>query len=272
MPYQDRLLLHLKDYKLNVLGIQQPGVFKYRGRDVLRDHILPIAQADMNLLPHTRGLAPAYFAGNPQILRHKYFHHLNSSQAFAFNLFLPYFTGTSADSTSLLHALGQNAQLTSWQLEAVPHPGEGTNLDALWVTDDGTTTICEVKLSEAEFGKAKDDPRHRAKLAAIYQPVLKGRVHSSLLTIPAFLEAYQILRNVWHLAKLKNGRLVFLLPRANVKPWDAVTRVVAQVDPVLRSRIAVVAIEDTLRALAASTHGPTQVSGLGKDLFEKYVV
>ena len=271
MTYQDQLLAHLTTYKQNVLGIQELGVFKYRGRDVLRDHILPVAHADLNLLPHARGLAPAYLSANPGVVRHRYFHHLNSSQAFAFNLFLPFFSGTPGDSARLLRALGQNAQLATWQLEAVPHPVEGTNLDALWVTDDGITTICEVKLSEAEFGKAKDDRRHRAKLAQIYQPVLSGRVHSALLAIPAFLDAYQILRNIWHLARLEHGRLVFLLPRANVRPWEAVTRVVAQVDPGLRSRIAVVAIEDALAALAASNLSTSRLSEHANDLIAKYL-
>ncbi len=271
MSYQHKLIHHLTGYKRTVLKIHPPGVFTYRGQVVAREHILPIADADQNLLPHARKLASAHLLAHPEIARHRYFHHLNSSQAFAFNLFLPYFCGTSGDSAALLAALGQTAHLASWQLEAVPDPREGTNLDALWVTDDGTTTICEVKLSEAEFGKAKDDPRHRAKLAQIYQPILNGRVNSALLALPAFLDAYQILRNIWHLAQLQQGRLVFLLPRANVKPWDAVTRVVAQVDPGLRARIAIIAIEDVLQALACSAHVPTAVAGVAQDLIVKYV-
>jgi len=38
--------------------------------------------------------------------------------------------------------------------EAVPVPDEETNIDVLWATTDGVWTFCEVKLSEADFGKA----------------------------------------------------------------------------------------------------------------------
>ena len=87
MAYQDRLLAHLAAYKQTDLGVSKPGVFHYRGKDVPRDHILPIDKADLNLLPLARGLEPSFRARNPQITRHRYFHHLNSSQAFTFNLF-----------------------------------------------------------------------------------------------------------------------------------------------------------------------------------------
>jgi len=33
--------------------------------------------------------------------------------------------------------------------------GEETNIDVLWATTDGVRTFCEVKLSEADFGKLK---------------------------------------------------------------------------------------------------------------------
>ncbi len=271
MAYQGDLLAHLADYKRSILAIRQPGLFRYRGTNVQRDHILPLTSADLNLFPLARDLAAALSSSNPDIVRHRYFHHLNSSQAFAFNLFLPFFSGSASASGALLRQLTQTAQLTSWELEAVPDPVEGTNLDAQWVTDDGTTTICEVKLSEAEFGKAADDARHRDKLARIYQPVLSGCVPPALLNAPMFFEVYQILRNVWHLARLQNGRLVFLLPRANTNLWATLTQVLGQVAPPTRSRIAIIAIEDVLQGLAADANCPSDMRIYAKGLSLKYV-
>jgi hypothetical protein len=85
----------------------------------------------------------------------------------------------------------------------------------LWVTDTGTTTFCEVKLSEPDFGKATDDDRHRNKLAKIYRPGLERHVNATLLEEGAFFEAYQVLRNVWHMLRVEHSYLLFLLPRAN---------------------------------------------------------
>jgi hypothetical protein len=99
--------------------------------------------------------ASAFLAAHPG-KRHRYFHHLNSSQAFAFNLFFPYFSGEPEVASALLRALGQEATLAGWEPEAVPAPDEETNIEVFWTTADGVRTFCEVKLSEADFGKAAD--------------------------------------------------------------------------------------------------------------------
>src|SRR5271154_6891904 len=156
MSYQDDLKRHLSDYKRQSLRIREPGVFRYRGRDVLHDHILPLANASRNLLEEAEPRASAFLAANPGT-RHRYFHHLNSSQAFAFNLFFPYFSGEPAGACALLRAIGQTGMLVAWEPEAVPAPYEGSNIDVSWTTTDGVQTFCEVKLSEVEFGKTTDD-------------------------------------------------------------------------------------------------------------------
>src|ERR1700739_552749 len=154
MGYQDDLKKHLADYKRLCLGIDEPGVFQYRGRDVPQDHILPLAEASRNLLEEAQPILKKY---GSKLALHKYFHHLNSSQAFAFNLFFPYFSGEAESASALLRALGQEGILAGWEPEAVPAPDEETNIDVLWTTTDGARTFCEVKLSEADFGKAADD-------------------------------------------------------------------------------------------------------------------
>jgi hypothetical protein len=91
VSYQDDLKKHLAEYKRVHLGVSEPGIFRYRGRQVLHHHILPSAQAVRNLLHDAEPSASAFLKENPR-KRHKDFHHLNSSQAFAFNLFFPYFS------------------------------------------------------------------------------------------------------------------------------------------------------------------------------------
>ena len=59
-----------------------------------------------------------------------------------------------------------------WHLEYLADPDEGTNVDVAWKGPSGAWTYCEVKLSEQEFGQAKDDSQHLRKLEKIYGPTL----------------------------------------------------------------------------------------------------
>ncbi|WP_395093976.1 PGN_0703 family putative restriction endonuclease [Armatimonas sp.] len=267
MSYQDDLKLHLSYYKKLVLRVSAPGFFRSKPYS----HILAKADADLNLLPLALPLEKAV-----GLSRHVYFHHLNSSQAFAFNLFLPFFSAGGAEAEVLLAALGQTAKLKTSKLEAVPCKEEGTNLDALWITDDEVTTLCEIKLSEADFGKAKDDAKHRDKLTHIYLPTLTGYVDSTLLKAPEFFGAYQILRNVWHLCRLhqdeKKGRLVFLLPRANKPLWSELTGLLAKVDPAIRACIFPIAMEDVIDSLITNPNCPPDLLAHAKELKVKYVI
>lgn len=271
MTYQDQLKRHLAHYKTHVLGIAEPGVFRYRGRNVPYEHILPRALADQNMTSRARPLLAAHERSKPHLHRHRYFHHLNSSQAFAFNLFLPYFDGGEVASAALLRALGQSSPLAVWEMEAVPVPEEGTNIDVFWSTTDGVSTFCEVKLSEAEFGRAVHDDRHLEKLSHFYEPVLTGHVDSDLLKPGNFFAAYQIMRNVWHMVREERSRLMFLLPKANVRLWTILEDALSKVGKPTRSRIAAVAIEDVIHRLARDSSCPTELRGYAQELERKYV-
>src|ERR1700742_4924778 len=128
MSYQDDLRAHLSEYKKSVLHIDEPGVFHHQGREIHYEYILPTNHSLRNLTDE----ACAVFLVFPAIRRHMYFHHLNSSQAFALNLFFPYFTLRPDQSATLLRALGSGESLDSWAPEAIPDAREGTNVDAVW--------------------------------------------------------------------------------------------------------------------------------------------
>jgi restriction endonuclease-like protein len=271
MSYQDDLKKHLADYKRLRLGISEPGLFGYRGRQVRRHHILPLRDSSRNLLEEAEPAASAFLESNPH-KRHQYFHHLNSSQAFAFNLFFPYFGGDAESSSALLRALGQPGVLAEWEPEAVPASEEETNIDVLWTTTDGTRTICEVKLSEADFGKAKDDDRHRIKLMSIYSQTLAEHLEPGRLEPAAFFEAYQFNRNVWHMLRAERGRLMFLLPRSNARLWAQLQKLLSGVVPATRRRISAVAIEDVLLNLSADDRCSVKLREYALRLQQKYLV
>ena len=62
MSIPDALKMHLADYKRFCLGISEPGVFRYRGRDMRMHHILPPAYISTNLLDKAEPAASAFLA------------------------------------------------------------------------------------------------------------------------------------------------------------------------------------------------------------------
>lgn len=136
-----------------------------------------------------------------------------------------------------------------WKPEAVPVSSEGTNIDVWWKTIDGIQTFCEVKLSEADFGKASNDAHHHEKLRDIYHGVLRDHLDPSRLAAKPFFGAYQFNRNVWHMVRKEKSRLVFLLPRSNTALWNQLQSLLQGVVPATRRRISAVAIEDVIAHL-----------------------
>jgi hypothetical protein len=187
-------------------------------------------------------------------------------------MFFPYFSGGPDSASALLRALGQEGTLAEWQPEAVPVAEEETNIDILWTTTDGIRTYCEVKLSEADFGKALDDDRHRAKLAHFYRKTLASHLEPARLDRRAFFRAYQFNRNVWHMARTDRSRLVFLLPRANAGLWSALQGLLSGVAPATRKRIFAIATEDVIAKLSTDNQCPEKLREYARKLKQKYVI
>jgi hypothetical protein len=270
MPnYAKHLNAHLADYKARCLGAFEPGTFMYRGQELRYEHILPKDQGWLNLLAPYRPDIQRYLSARPAISLHRYFHHLNSSQAFALNLFLPYFENGGAP--QLLAAMGCTGQLTSWDPECIVDVDEGTNVDVTWQSG-GIRTYCEVKLSEQEFGSAKDDERHRLKLERIYRPSLAGACSPKWLEPESFFKHYQLFRNVWLVSREPGASLVFLAPRANTKIWRQLTAFLAILDAPLATRVRAVAIEDVIDSLAAAADLPPTLHTYAELLREKYIL
>jgi hypothetical protein len=154
--YEAEIKKHMAEYARRRLGVFEDGIFKGRKYK----HILPSRLRFLNFLESFRSELQDYLLANPSITLHKYFHHLNSSQAFAFNLFFPYLSAGGGAAKSLNKALGINADILSWKFEHIVDEKEGTNIDVMWNISDAASVFCEIKLTEREFGTAKNDDRH----------------------------------------------------------------------------------------------------------------
>ena len=271
MRYQDTVRTHLVAYKQRVLGITEPGIFRYRGRDVLHDHILPLSEQDANVLPAARTLWPRLQARCPGMTRHRYFHHLNSSQALAINLFAPFFEAGGTHAGALLDAMGTPGRLAGWEPEWVPDTVENTNFDAVWWLESGQTILCEVKYTEEGFGTAKADERHLAKLHGIYAGPLAPHVSGSALDEATFFKHYQLLRNVWHLVQDDARQLVLLMPRANTIVWQEWKRLAPLLHEATRDRVVPVALEDVVQRLEQSLPQSDPLAAHIQGFREKYL-
>lgn len=269
MPtFAQRLNTQLASYKTKRLGEIKPGTFVYRGKEREYEHILPLEQKWLNLLQPFRHDIQQYLEDRPSIKLHRYFHHLNSSQAFALNLFFPYFEKGGAP--QLLAAMGSTGKFLSWEPECIVDVAEGTNVDVAWVSG-GVRTFCEVKLSEQEFGTAKNDEAHRDKLQTIYKPILGGACAPELLEAENFFRNYQLFRNVWLIAREPGAQLVIFAPRANTTLWRQLTAFLELLAGPLATRVRAVAVEDAINLLEVSAQLPA-LYGYAELLREKYVL
>lgn len=265
--YQTTLQEHLGIYAKERLGVFEQGT--YKGREY--SHILPARLQFLNILESVRKEVQSYLRSSSRIKLHRYFHHLNSSQAFTFNLFYPYFAEGGPSARTLSAVLGVDADVLKWRFEVVPDPAEGTNVDVMWKGLGGACVYCEVKLSEAEFGTAKDDPRHQKKWSEVYKPRLKSLVSEDLLSDRTAFKYYQLLRNIALLSSDPKHRLVILMPRANEALDPSLQKVLAGMKPSFRERVGVEYIEDCLSKLEKNSSLPIPLQIHAARMREKYI-
>jgi hypothetical protein len=118
--YADALKAHLATYKRERLGVLEDGLWLKNQRPY--SHILPEGLRRLNVLETIRREFWQFHESRETVIRlHSDFHHLNSSQAFAFNVFFPFFGLPGVAPALLLRALGIEARgVNKWALEGSP--------------------------------------------------------------------------------------------------------------------------------------------------------
>ncbi|MEO8870281.1 MAG: hypothetical protein ABI357_05560 [Granulicella sp.] len=238
----------------------------YEGRPY--PHILPLHAYQANILPSIRNDFWRWRA-TQNITLHKYFGHLNSSQAACFNLFFPFITATGG-----LQLLGDALKLSGIPVagaafEFVPDRSEGTNIDFMLPFVSGARVLFEIKYTEQDFAKAASDPRHHSKFQTVYAPRLASRLQPDFHKEESFSKHYQIARNILHLGDHPEDTVIFLIPRAN-KALAYLPAVLDQMPlPVIRPRVRIVYFEDLLQTLTPYVAGTALETPL-TEFREKY--
>jgi len=217
--FTELVLNHLSSYKKDVLGIIEDGIYMRDGKP--RSHILPTKFHYLNILPEYRKLF--FSSGYSKITYHKYFHHLNSSQAMCINLFFPLIAeGTLNLITEYLRIPGGfGLQAIFEKVSELEDATRKTNFDfhLKSINTEYTDIFFEVKYTENGFGKSKLDQNHIDKFQKTYLPLLKNSKYLNKVCQDQifFFTNYQLIRNLVHIEK--NKRVVFLLPSKNSKSW-----------------------------------------------------
>jgi hypothetical protein len=237
--YKQEMWRHLADYKVSALGVNQNGIWRKNHREYA--HILPSELQRLNILEPYRDQFWAY-CGNAHFKLHSDFHHLSSSQAMCFNLFFP-FLAEEEYRQLLTHIFTTDGVIEDAGFEVVLDASEGTNFDFCFKTGE-SKTLFEIKLTEADFGKAKSDESHKAKFETVYSPALNGKFVPGFSTCDVFLDHYQLMRNVWNLGVGTGDMLVCIVPRANSCLTREIDFLKKCVSEQYRHRVSVIYLED----------------------------
>lgn len=220
MSYQEEIKKHFEDNKKKLFDKKvEDG--KWRNSKKKYPHILPKEEEILNLLPTYRKALDEYLKNNKELKKHIYFHHLNSSQAMCLNFFFPLFKEKQLDVILKLFGFENeeiNYSKTCFEkdsdVEKINKNYRPTSFDFYIETTTEKKIFFEIKYTEQEFGKAKNDDIHLNKFNDVYKnnlKVIKAEYHQPNV----FFKNYQILRNLICISE--NSYVVFLYPNKNKK-------------------------------------------------------
>lgn len=214
MNFQESVKCKLSCYKKNKFPKILEGT--YRGKPY--EHILPKTHQEENFIETYRKDIIHSKLYDPKKL-HIYFSHLNSSQAMCFNFFYPLYHENKLELvTDSLGLLNETVNYETVCFEKDGKDGEGhrrpTSFDFFFETTSKKKIFFEIKYTENEFGRAKDDPDHTDKFDNFYSKHLKP-LNEKFKKKDEFLKNYQICRNLIHIEN--DCFVVFIYPKDNKK-------------------------------------------------------
>lgn len=267
--YAEHLKARLSTYKRDRLAVSEDGVWRGNGRAY--PHILPERQFRLNILESIREEFWSYYdARREELALHTDFHHLNSSQACAFNLLYPWLARRELH-VVLLRAFGlPSTTIEEWRFEHMPDQEERTTVDCYLQLGSGAKVLVELKLTEESFGLVTPKDSHREKRRNTYLPRLDGKALLENLDEPFFFLNYQLFRNVSHLDIARGDRLLLVLPRANALTWLQGEAFRERLTPGAKDAVQMVAIEDLVRRLQLSATGDDAIAAHVAEFSEKY--
>ena len=172
-------------------------------------------------------------------------------EAMARDLFSP-FVGEEGVDKRLLRVLGldPDAGYTGC-FDKVLDADEGTRFDLYLEARNGRRIFIDLKSSRT-FASCDDDERHRARLAALYEPHLRGLVDAKWLEPAAFFANYEIMRKLSYLGRYPDSGIAFVFPRASEALMKADAVIKQIVSKSLAPRVAILYLEFLVERILAA--------------------
>lgn len=278
MPKIEEIYSHLKDYKEKTLCISEQGIYVYRKKKLAKSYILPDKDTEKNLLDS------GYFLEEKKVYEdlksqnriHRYFRHLNSSQALALNLFVPVIEENLYSSLFCIDGIKiQNPEFEHIEKKSFEDKFSGfrkTNFD-FFVQSGNEKFFFEVKYSEKDFGKAASDEIHKQKFQEIYLPELKEictKEGLQEIDEKRFLKEYQLWRILCH---VRYGGVYFAVPefRSDLKSKVESARSVIKKE--YQDKIHILVIDEFVEKMISKgeAEGNEKISGHYKEFKKKYL-
>ena len=223
-----RVKKHLAKYKENKLGIKECGEWWKNHKQY--GHILPFDKKYENIINSSFNKQLKALLEADSL--HLGFHHLNSSQALALNLFGPLVV------TNRLNLIDSNITTSKGLFEYIENQQENTNFDFFIDNSPAKNYYFEVKYTESYFGKARDDKRHKQKYIEIYEPKLESIANIT----EEFYQEYQLWRNIIYAQK---GIVNFVLPKFRDDLITTVEKAKERIiNKALSNRVRILTIDD----------------------------
>lgn len=241
---QKRIKEHLAEYKLSVLRIFNNGIWKQNNKQYA--HILPENQYLMNLIEGDYHANLCTIANS--IKRHCDFHHLNSSQALAINLFGPM---QSEKDFSRLYDNGIEVSSYTDSRFEYEQP-DGTIFD-FYINNGVKNIYFEVKYTEETFGTKSKSKNNDSRWTELYDPtrdsyktsmdkILKDNTKAKDL----FFSQYQLWRNIVRISN--NDTVVFVFPASRKDLEEEVKSAIEEVKPEYANSIKILHIDDICKS------------------------
>lgn len=247
--YNELIKDHLASYKSNRLGISQDGIWKNNNKEY--KHILPEPLYKLNIIETFRKEFWEYFKTGQKeaIKKHQDSHHLNSSQAMAFNLFFPFIYANKLSILIDSLEIEPCGEVLENTFEKIEWSEEGTNFDFFIRFNSHINILFELKFSENEFGRAKNDDSHLKKYNKIYKPALKDIMIPDFGDSQQFFKNYQIIRNLIYLGRGINNYVVFIFPEQNhdLKSGEAV--ILKSVSDKYKNKVRIIYLENLVQRI-----------------------
>lgn len=273
MKFQDKVKGHMAKYKINQLGVTEPGFWKKNNKPY--PHILPEEKRVLNLLSGYRNDL-WNFIKDQDIHLHKDFHHLNSSQAACLNFFYPMIADNQVHLLLELLQL-DHEEIEQFAFEKIISKKEGTNFDFYMQLKSGKQIFFEIKYTEDGFGKATDTETYRRKYKDVYRERLTGKIQNPDDEYQTLITNYQLLRNISYVDVQRKDSLIIICPRDNTKLYQEFENVKSDViAPDLHDKIKLITWETMILELKCKLDHIGNVPSRFREHYrmfeEKYIV